>query len=408
MAPVKKTIARRDAKPAAKSPARQAPKAEAKPASRGASRPPPHACLDRGALVGDARVRRGFAFHEDDDRLFALGYPHIALLVSPHPDEKQLARTVPQAFGVCPYHVEWPRALATPFLRIYPRYGEAFKPGTRDLSPAGRAIIREASPLTEDELGPVLELLLTEKGVFAPFVRSTLLLSEALLAERATAQLVKVLAGLPASRFSRHDVNLYVAIELLAVMLLRAPAGPRDDMVLALEKLFTKLPAPAGGRSADILPRRALDALLHGEPGAKRAFPNGRGLGSLAFLDISPATALAAMKSEAAAGRVPPDPDARRVFLAGPDALDIESKWLKTYLEQSSFARERILETYGRVNDPRTVEIVLELTSGSRVAARATRWLKSHRDLAEPVLARLAGGRGPKTSAAKAALAKLD
>lgn len=109
-------------------------------------------------VVGDGRVRRGFTLDEDDDRLFALGYPHIALLVPPHADEKRLAQAVPQAFGVCPYHVEWPRAFVTPPPDLSALW-EAFKPGTRDLLSVGSAILRDTSPLTEDELGPILQLL---------------------------------------------------------------------------------------------------------------------------------------------------------------------------------------------------------------------------------------------------------
>lgn len=65
-----------------------------------------------------------------------------------------------------------------------------------------------------------------------------------------------------------------------------------------------------------------------------------------------------------------------------------------------------MLETYGQVNDARTVALVLALAKKRPLAKRAHAWFVDHAALARPALERLAKG-GALAADAKAALAAL-
>jgi hypothetical protein len=186
----------------------------------------------------------------------------------------------------------------------------------------------------------------------------TILLAESLLGADATTAFVEVLEALPATAFEGHNVNLYVAVERLSVLLLRAPLAAANALRERLEALFQRL-APSG-----LTPRseeetravRALDVVLHGEDGAKRTFPTGVGLGSLAFTTLPQKVVLEQLRR--AKGPLTSPPDARRIFLAGVEALDIEMGWLDAYAKEEPTNLDIIIETYGKIRDTGASKLV--------------------------------------------------
>ena len=368
-----------------------------------------HYALSHGGLVGDAHVRRGFSFDDHWDRLFGLGYPHLALLTSDTIDDAQLDHVAVSVFNKNPYGIEWPTMLARPIARLLPRAREVFQPGTHNPSELAKRTLRDTSDLGEDEAHDLIRLLFTGSWTFDRYIRTSLFLLEALLGERATIALVEVLTSLPTQRFREHNVELSMTIARLGLMLLRTSPPVHAHLAARLEAFSAGL-GPSESRSAGddrVLPLFALDFVLHGHAGALRAFPEGIGLGMLSYLDVPRPVALGCIRAAAREGPLATPPDVRRVFLAGPEALDVESGWIRDYTQVVASAPQIMLETYGLVNDPRTVSLVLELSRKRPLATAARRWFEAHRDLAGPALERIAATDRGRAAAAADALAAL-
>ncbi len=345
-------------KPVAKKPVAKQPVAKT-PAPTGAA--PTHAALAAPKLAGDAHMRPGFAITEDDDRLFALGYPHLILLAPGHPDERELEASALACFGVCPYREVWPAALAAPMVRMMPRWREVWGPGPKgkpQFSGKGIEILRMSKPLEAGEARESFDLVLGARGMTTPFILRTLFLAESLLGADATAAFLGALEALPTEAFHRHNVNLYIAVERLSVMLLRAPPATANLLRERVQALFGRV-APSGlatRTEEETRPVRALDMVLNGEAGVNRTFPKGVGVGSLAFTPLPSEAVLEQMRK--AKGPSTADPDARRVFLAGAEALDIEMGWLDDYAKESKTNLDIIIETYGKIRDERAGRLV--------------------------------------------------
>lgn len=61
-----------------------------------------------------------FAIDSQSEALFASGWPHLRVLVSPHPHEKDPAKwalKALEAYDPDVYHVEWPREVAYRYVR---------------------------------------------------------------------------------------------------------------------------------------------------------------------------------------------------------------------------------------------------------------------------------------------------
>lgn len=367
-----------------------------------------HRALTEATLAGDAQGRAGFGFTPEWDGLFAVGYPHLVLLVPDAIPDARLDAACVDVLNKNPYDIEWPEVLARPLARVLARWAEAFKPGTHELSDAARATLRDPRDVTEAEARELLDATFSAAWTHFRYVKSELILLEALLGERATAAFVDVLTALPKGRFTKHDVVLAGACWLLGLMLLRSTPATRDALVAKLVAHFGKL-APDGLEplaTDESQAVYALDAVLHGVEGARRGSPRGLGVSQLPFLTVPRADALEAIRAAAKTGPLATPPDVRRVFLARAEALDVEATWVAGYTKVTSRAPELMLETYGQVNDARTVALVLALTRKKPLAKRAQAWFVDHVALAKPELERLAK-RGELATEAEKALAAL-
>lgn len=367
-----------------------------------------HAALTQAPFAGDAHVVPGFGFTPQWGRLFAVGYPHLVLLVPDEIPDAKLDAACVDVLNKNPYDIEWAEGLARPLARLLARWAEAFKPGTQELSDAAQATLRDQRDITDTEARELLDASFSAAWTHYRYVRSQLLLLEALLGERATTACVDVLTALPTGRFTQHDVVLSGACWLLGLMLLRCTPAVRDALVAKLGAHFRTLApdglAPLATDESQAV--YALDAVLHGAEGARRANPPGLGIGQLPFLTVPRTAALEAIRATAKVGPLATPPDVRRVFLAGPEALDVESTWVAGYTKVTSRAPELMLETYGQVDDARTVALVLALAKKKPLAKRAQAWFLEHAVLARPALEQLAKG-GELAADAKVALAAL-
>ncbi len=398
------TPKKKSPKPVAKVAKKGAPAEASGGAPRGS-----HAALLQGTLAGDADARAGFSFSPAWDRWFALGYPHVAMLVPDVIDDAKLDDVAVSVFNKNPYLVEWPEALARPIVRLLARPAESFEPGTYDLSAFAKKTLRDASDLGPAEAKDLLGRIFGASWIIDRPAKTTMFLLEALIGEGAASALVEVLAALPAERLTNHSVELSNAIARLGLMLRRTTASTRASLLEELERLFQKLsPKPPAAATDDrSLPVHALDYVLHGLEGARRAFPRGIGIGQLPFLDVPREVALQAVRDTEKVGPLATPPDVRRIFLAGAEALDVEAKWVAGYTKVVTTAPQIMLETYGLVNDRRTVGLVLELAKKKPLAKATDAWFVAHASLAKPELERIAASDPERAAAAAAAASKL-
>lgn len=102
--------------------------------------------------VGLASLKKGFAWEPQDDALFALGWPHLRLLVADHADDAQATAFAEKAIDGSMeghYLVRWPRQVAFRYLRAFGERGS----GALSLRNEHVASIAatEAEPPTEEE-----------------------------------------------------------------------------------------------------------------------------------------------------------------------------------------------------------------------------------------------------------------
>lgn len=358
-------------------------------------------------IVGDAAVQPGFSFTPELDRLFAAGYPHIVLLhPTPVPDELFGAAFV-DVVGKAPYAVEWPANLARPLVRLLPVRGVgALVPGTTTLTERGHEIFADTSDVSDDELEALLRAALG-RFFYPSALREALLLQEAVVGERAVLVFARALDGLTREQLHRKP-ELAELLASVPTMLLRTSRAVHDETIGLLRALFARhadsphQPVFTEARAID-----ALDVVANGDEGRRRRFPAGIDHGALGRFFAPVDEARAAYAALTSTGPGTWGPDVRRVFLAGRDMLEHETAWIGHYTRSVTESPSTMLATFGLVNDPRTVELMLRLHARRPLAKRVESWLVQHAGLARSVLARHAEG-GEHAARAGELLAHVD
>jgi hypothetical protein len=190
-------------------------------------------------------------------------------------------------------------------------------------------------------------------------------------------------------------------------MLLRTSPGGHAEALSRFDQLLSQHADPSyrhvttALRAIDIL-----DLIVHEEAGRRRRFPRGIDHGALGRLWAPADEARAAYEALDATGPGTWGPDVRRVHLAGKDMLERETGWVDRYARSVTTAPATMLETFGLVNDPRTVSLVVRLHARRPLAKRVEAWLRQHADLSRPALANLSQA-GPLAERAATLLAKL-
>ena len=158
-----------------------------------------HACLEAGPLFGDARLVEGATFDPLYDRLFALGYPHFALLCDEELSPDALLDRAPDAIygtkGVPPWG-PWPRALARGVTRVFLDLPKAFVNNKGTLSEQAVQTLLEPAPVDLDEAKRMFARLLSSWHSMNVVLHVPRLL-EAELGESATVALAEAVLALP-------------------------------------------------------------------------------------------------------------------------------------------------------------------------------------------------------------------
>lgn len=160
-------------------------------------------------------------------------------------------------------------------------------------------------------------------------------------------------------------------------------------------------------KPSHLRPIDSLDVLVNGEEGRRRRFPNGVHLGFVPFVPVTLEEGLAAHRAmHKPSSSWALAPDVRRVFVSGAESLELENEWIAACTRVDSSSPQIMLETYGLVNDVRTVDLMVRLSVKRPLAKRVLAWLTRHAVLAKPELERIAAG-SDRAMAANDLLAKL-
>lgn len=346
-----------------------------------------------GPVVGDASVVRGFSFTDELDRLFAAGFPHCILL-SPEPvAEDGYGSALVEVLSKAPYSIEWPANLARPLVRLLPVRGiGALVPGTTTLTDQGREVFANTSDVSEDELETLIRGTLGASFFYPTELRSALWLFEAAVGARALVALARAMQSLTKERLYRMPDLASVLYEV-PTMLLRTTVETRDEALGLFREIYEKqVERPHVHTLSELRAIDVLDVVVHGAEALRRRYPNGVGHGDLGYFSVPASEALDSYRAAAGSSRFAYNPDVRRVFVAGKEALDFEARWLARYGLGGDRTPKAILETFGLVNDARTVGLLLRLRSKRSLVKPVDAWMRRHSALARPELERLAGG----------------
>jgi hypothetical protein len=379
------------------------PKGSAKAVESALPRPRvAHACLEVGPLFGDARLVEGATFDPLYDRLFALGYPHFALLCDEELTPQALLERAPDALygtkGVAPWG-PWPRALARGVTRAFLDLPKAFVNDKGTLSEHAEQTLLDEAPIELDEAKGMFARLLSSWHS-APVYLHVPRLLEAQLGELATIALAEAVLALPDESLRSPQTGRFDLCVDFGLSLLRTQPATREELARSFRRRLQQLGTEFDPQSC----AQGLDLAVNGREAIERAHPRGLGYFGLGKLDVPRDLALASFRARGDFWPTNQDIDARRPFLAGSEALLQECEWIPAFAKGSAHGFDRMAETYGHLRDPNTVALMLELAQKKASKKPATAWLTEHADFARPVLEQLAASPNERAALAAARL----
>ncbi len=350
--------------------------------------PPLHSrVLDALPPTGAPRRVLGFGLTAFDDDLFALGYPHLALL---RPDgDDPVAEAKDLLLHGYPFRqVVFPRHAATALLRAHGGGAptQLLPDGSAVLTESGLAAIHDMRPLDTDEARALLVVYVRDGKLSTDVF---LCIIEALLGTAETLSMATdALEARDYTKFFARPPLSAACLDMLALMVDRLPPSDTAPHALRLRAWAERAALPEPMRT-----ELGLGALL-GEPCVARP----------RVVVRAARDALVRARSLRAKEPWYTLPDPRLVFLGGDAVYEIElALWRKYGAPYSaSDAHRLILERFGRIRSPLSVSLAVSMASRSPAKRVAQAWLIRHADFAAPHLAVLAEGDGPLAEAARA------
>ncbi|MCC6647321.1 MAG: hypothetical protein IT374_17330 [Polyangiaceae bacterium] len=318
--------------------------------------------LESAANVADRRVV-GFGHTAMDDDLFALGYPHLALLFDDRRDPVVEA-TWMLLEGYPHRQVSFARQAATLFVRAQAGGGAVDLPGGEPvLTTHAKRALASKGPLRVDELPELIGRML---GFVDPSTDVILYLFEALLGTVPTLEaLVASLLGADRAFFFRRAPVSARWLDPIAMLLSRAPARAGD----ALRRRLISW-ADGAAIAADQRARFGMATL----EGASLVAP------PRTVVHATAADVVAARRA-GAANPWYTLPDPRLVYLGGDEVYRVELGLWRRYTDvyAASRAHALIVERFGRIRSACTVELMTDMAARSKAPDAARAWLAAHR-----------------------------
>ncbi|MDP2310072.1 MAG: hypothetical protein Q8P18_28910 [Pseudomonadota bacterium] len=351
-----------------------------------------------GDAAGLARVRPGFCSSPDYDALFALGWPHIRFVMEGHREDEDPPASALRILAMAdpPLRFAWPRTVAQGVVRAWglPSIFE-LAPGFQELRQEAEEAVWKPGPITPGEAYDLLACRLNQEipGVSDRGIESFVLLLEALVgADVVGSAMLDILEQIPVDTLlSEWSIPPHVTFQL-GFLMLRVPRPQHDAWVGRMEALlegcFAARPALRrhGFRGAGASHARSLHLVLNGGAAAENS--SDRSLRW--YVHVVNDSVLVRMR--VAVNRLGYEPDARLVFLGGPDVLERYARdWPKL---ASTDAQRWFFEQVAPIAAPQMYPLMLEMTGRSLVRPEAIGWFVKNAEAARVFLEETCAGDG--------------
>ena len=296
--------------------------------------------------AGLASSKKGFAWEPDYDSLFALGWPHLRLVVADHEDDRDATKWANTAIGGSiegHYLVEWPEQVALRYVRAFGGRGAGAWSAKNEHVAA--CIAAEATPPSEDEVRQMLADRVKRGGPTGSwFTEHFVLLLEAFVGTEVV--LDGLTSALEGDVGGDEEVEQYGFV--LGFLLLRVAPKVAAKQRARLQAVLEKTP------SSDYLYDGLACALGGGE--AARSMGNNPIYYHHAIDDPD------GVRQAVAAGKWLPS--ARHVFIGGDPVLEIV---VKSWNKQKDAELQRKLATQlAPISSPLAVRILAEMAAKSK------------------------------------------
>lgn len=358
--------------------------------------------------VGLSMLVPGFCFTPAQDRLFALGWPHVRLLVDGAKGDDSPARYARiwlSQLDPAP-QIRWSRKVATSVVRVLslPHIYEV-SPDARKLRlEAARALLEE-EPLRLDEAMAGIRVRMSREapGVSERTIETFVLLLEAMIGTAAVAQcIVETLEGM-SNEDLEHTSSIPPFITFqLGYLLLRLSNRDSEALRHRLRLVFNRLVPPRGRRDAwmnSMSHLRALDLVLHGSVAAERSTE--RTLRWYTHVIDNPAS----IRKRVAEDELGFLPDVRLGFLGGDSVMETVTRQWRSL--QDAEEQRWFLEQISPIKSERVRQVMMGMATDSQVKDLAIQWFKAHTDYTQEWLEDMADRRDQRGAQADSVLNRM-
>ena len=360
--------------------------------------------------AGMSGIRPGFCFAPEDDALFAVGWPHIRFVADGLREDEDAPAAAERILvgSDVPLRFTWPTRVAQGLVRAWglPSIFE-LAPGVQDIRQEAQEALWQPDPLDPAEAQALLHTRMTKEipGVSERAIETFTLLLEALLgAEVVGGLILEILETMPVDELLGEWTLPPTVSWQLGFLALRAPAEAaaswRGRMSKVLERVYEQHPAfkrrgfKGGGSHA-----RSLHHVLHGGDAAEDS--SNRALRWYAHVTDDPVL----VRMRVAVNRLAYEPDARLVFLGGPDVLN---RYAKDWDKLGTSEQQRwFFEQIAPIRAAEMYPLMLELAGRSLVREEARAWFAAHAADARPFLTEAAASDGNTATFARQVLKAL-
>ncbi len=203
-------------------------------------------------------------------------------------------------------------------------------------------------------------------------------------------------------------------MRVLQLLLLRIPKQDEAKARKRLEKLYRtgiaqmpgkRLPIDAGQRT----PLNGLALALYGAKEAKRwRVASNFQSDDFSYITGDPAWLRGRLAKWSTHSSLHGTlPDARRIFLAGAKQMTNELELWTKYRASGNDSDQHIVETYGAIQSPDTVALMVDMHARSKAKSLVEVWFRTHAEYAEKHVVKLAKERGALAKSAARIAASL-
>ncbi len=362
----------------------------------------------QSAAAGFASLRPGFCFSPEQDRLLALGWPHLRFVEDR--DDANFARPVIAAVtdpDPSP-DLRWSRSGAIAMVRTLGL------PEVMEISLSSRSLRPEAvreslndDPITLPELRQFIQrrMMLPLTGASERHIENFVLLAEALVGSETLATLVvEALEGLDEGVLEATWALPPVVTYTLGFVLLRVPVVAERALRERLQLLFAPYQNMISGRRAAwagaLSHLRALDLVLNGAAAAERS--TDRTLRW--YLHVSDQPEL--IRSRVASDLLGFWPDARLVFLGGDEVMCRFGAQLKRMHHPRDVGF--FIEQLAPIRSERSLRLMLIAATEGPRQPEGEAWFRLHYMWAAPFLDLIEAGGGIPATRATTLKARLQ